>query len=109
MKMTINSLSAFAAIFLLSASALAADPTAVMADGRTLSAKLIAADAQWQLTFAIGTTQKTMPAAELVRWGTFAEPARGPVLVLADGACCRPRWSRSTRNTSPRNPICWAR
>ena len=45
----------------------------------------MAVDAQWQLTFAGGGKQHTMPAAELVRWGAFAEPARGPVLVLADG------------------------
>ena len=78
-------LPALAALLFVAASAWAADPTAITADGQTLSAALIAADAQWQLTFSSGDKRQTMPAAELVRWGTFAEPARGPVLVLADG------------------------
>ncbi len=78
-------LPALAALLFVAASARAADPTAITADGQTLSAALIAADAQWQLTFSRGGKRQTMPAAELVRWGTFAEPARGPVLVLADG------------------------
>ncbi len=65
--------------------AAAGEPVAVLADGRSMPAKLLAADAQGQLTFATSGTQQTMPAADVVSWGAFAEPSRAPILVLADG------------------------
>jgi hypothetical protein len=74
-----------AALLLLAASARAAQPTAVWADGQSAPARLVAADAQWQLTFAAGGKQQVVPAAEVVRWGDFAEPPAGPLVVLADG------------------------
>jgi hypothetical protein len=63
----------------------ASAPTAVTADGQATAAQLTAADARWQLVFTTAGKSRPMPAAELVRWGQFAEPARGPVIVLADG------------------------
>ena len=59
--------------------------TVVPIDGQPWSAQLTAADAHGQLVFAARGKERPMPAAELVRWGDFAEPARGPTLVLADG------------------------
>jgi hypothetical protein len=63
----------------------AAGPAVVPIDGPSTPAQLVAADAAWQLTFTSGGKPRTMPAADLVRWGTPAEPARAPILVLADG------------------------
>jgi len=60
---------------------MAEPPSVVPVDGEPFDSELIAADAQWQLTFK----QRTLPAAELVRWGAFVEPPRGPILQLADG------------------------
>jgi hypothetical protein len=59
--------------------------TVVPADGQPWSAQLTAADARWQLVFTAGGRERHVPAAELVRWGDFAEPDRGPIVVLADG------------------------
>jgi len=60
-------------------------PLAVPVDGQAFAAQLAAADAKWQLTFSTGQGPRVLAAAELVRWGTCAEAARGPVVVLADG------------------------
>lgn len=60
-------------------------PLAVPVDGQPFRAELAAAGAGWQLNFNSGQKQRTLPAAELVRWGTCAEPAGGPIVVLADG------------------------
>ncbi len=60
-------------------------PEAVPVEGEPFGARLVAADSEWQLTFDGEPGQRVLPAAELVRWGRFAEIVRGPVLVLADG------------------------
>jgi len=60
-------------------------PEAVPVDGEPFHAELAGSDAQWQLTFATEGKQRKLPAAELLCWGTPAEIARRPVLVLADG------------------------
>ena len=60
-------------------------PAAVALSGEPTPAQLVAVDAKWQLTFSAAGKQHTMPAAELARWGVFAEPTRGPLLALADG------------------------
>ncbi|HYW81172.1 MAG TPA: NPCBM/NEW2 domain-containing protein [Thermoguttaceae bacterium] len=64
---------------------MAESPSAVPVDGQPLDGRLVAADVQWQLTFDVDGKQRTLPAAELVRWGSFTEPPRGPILLLADG------------------------
>jgi len=60
-------------------------PQAVPVEGEPFGARLVAVDAEWQLRFDGESGQRVVPAGELVRWGRFAEVARGPVLVLADG------------------------
>jgi len=74
--------------FLLAAAAVSAraePPTATMADGAPLAAQLAAVDDHWQVTLDTDGRQQTLPAADLASWGTCVEPARGPILVLADG------------------------
>ncbi len=63
-----------------------AAPVAVPVEGERFAAKLVAADAQWQLTFAVGKQQRTLPAADLVCWGGCVEQGRAGGLVLADGS-----------------------
>jgi hypothetical protein len=60
-------------------------PWAVPVEGESFEAALLAIDAEWQLTFGSGDKRRVLPAAELVRWGSWADARRGPVLVLADG------------------------
>jgi hypothetical protein len=47
--------------------------------------RFVGADAQGQWTFAAGSLQKELSADEVVCWGTLAEPARGAVVVFANG------------------------
>ena len=54
-------------------------------DGEPFAAELVAADAKWQLTFDAGDKPRTLAAGDLVSWGACPEPARAPILVLADG------------------------
>ena len=63
-----------------------AQDSAVPVDGAPFRAKLVAADANWRLTFADGDVQKTMLAADLVRWGNCAEQGRGGFAVFTDGS-----------------------
>jgi len=59
---------------------------AVPVDGETFEARLVGAGADGRLTFAgLGGARRDVRADALVRWGTPAEPVRGPVAVLADG------------------------
>lgn len=86
-----------ASLALAALPAWAQPPLAVPVDGQAFPAELAAADADWQLSFSSGEKRRTMPAAELVRWGSCAFPsvgdgnplpngrAGGPILVLADG------------------------
>ena len=60
-------------------------PEVVAVEGEPFRADLAAIDPGWQLTFDSDGNRREMPAGDLVRWGTFAETARGPVIVLADG------------------------
>lgn len=75
--------------------ALAAAPTngaapdglglAVPADGQAFGARLIAADAQWQLTFHTPQGPRLLSAAGLVSWGQWPQPGQRPLVLLADG------------------------
>lgn len=60
-------------------------PLAVPVEGPAFRASLAGADQAWNLQFAQQGEPRTVPAADLVTWGTFAEPARGIHVVLADG------------------------
>ena len=60
-------------------------PLAVPVDGKPFPGELSAVDAKWQLTFSADGKPRILPAAQLVRWGAFAEPTRGPIVALADG------------------------
>ncbi len=55
-------------------------------DGPPTTAQLLAADANWLLTFKTPDGNRQMPAADLVRFGSPTELRRGPVLVLGDGS-----------------------
>jgi hypothetical protein len=61
-------------------------PLAVLLVGEPFRADLIAADANWQLTFRGEQQQQTMPAADLVNWGHCPEQGRGGALVLVGGS-----------------------
>jgi len=60
-------------------------PLAVPADDKPFRAELVAADANWQLTFRSGGQPRVLPAGKLVQWGVCREPVREPMVVLADG------------------------
>jgi hypothetical protein len=73
------------ALLLPAAAACAELPSAVPVDGKPFRAGLAGVDAQWQLSFATAAEPRIVPAGDLVQWGTFSEPSRAPLLVLADG------------------------
>lgn len=54
-------------------------------DGPPYEAALVAVDRQWQLTFRRADGERRLAAEELVRFGTWHELARGPLVLLADG------------------------
>ncbi len=60
-------------------------PLAVPVDGQPFPAALTAVDAQWQLTFETLGKSRTLPAADLVRWGSCPETTSGPIVVTAAG------------------------
>jgi hypothetical protein len=72
--------------FLFAATARAELPLAVPVDGAPFLAELVAADADWRLTFATAGGHQTIPAADLVRWGQCPEQSNAGCLVLADGS-----------------------
>ncbi|MCH8045195.1 MAG: NPCBM/NEW2 domain-containing protein [Planctomycetes bacterium] len=70
-------------LMLLAASPLSADDTAVPVDGEPFAAKLLAVDADWNITLASGEKRQTLAAADLVQWGSFRETRRGSIILLA--------------------------
>jgi hypothetical protein len=72
-------------LFCLYSPARAEPPTAIPVDGPSFRADLIAA-ADGRLTFTVDNQKKTIPAADLVRWGQCPEQGRAGALVLADGS-----------------------
>jgi hypothetical protein len=58
----------------------------VPVDGAPFRGELTAVDARWQLTLAVEGKTRVLPAADLVAWGRFCEPAKGPLVLLADGS-----------------------
>ncbi len=63
----------------------AASTEVVPIDGRPFTAKLIAAGADWRLTFRADDKEREMPAADLVRWGRCPEQGRTGGLLAPDG------------------------
>jgi len=79
-------------IFSVLLAVLAGSPTAVPtggaavpAEGTPFQAALSAIDRDGKLVFTAESGQRSLPAAELVRWGAPQEFLRGPVVVFADG------------------------
>jgi len=64
----------------------ARDHVLLPVDGPALRAELRSVDKQWQLEFTGQQGIKTISAADVVQWGRPADPAAGPLLVLADGS-----------------------
>ncbi|MGD9644990.1 MAG: NPCBM/NEW2 domain-containing protein [Pirellulales bacterium] len=58
----------------------------VSVEGGRSRGRLVACDPVWKLTFATEKGTKSLAAADLVWWGTPVEPARGPLVLLADGS-----------------------
>ena len=58
---------------------------ALPVDGPPFAASLVGVDAGWQLEFTAGDNPRKLPAADLVRWGTFVEATRGQRILLSDG------------------------
>lgn len=61
-------------------------PIAVPLDGPPLAARLVRIEPNGQITLAAGDRQQTLALADLAWWGTAAEPARGPLVLLGDGS-----------------------
>ncbi|WP_254510633.1 NPCBM/NEW2 domain-containing protein [Anatilimnocola floriformis] len=57
--------------------------------GEPFSAELAGFDTQQNVKFKIGNKLRIMPAAELVRWGTFRDADTGPQIILASGGALR--------------------
>jgi len=58
----------------------------VPVEGDRFRSRLVAVDASWQLTLETDGARRTMPAAELVRWGACRSTPEGPLVVLGDGS-----------------------
>ncbi len=62
-------------------------PTVIPVDGKPFQAqRLVDADHAWNLTFEANGAQRSIAAADLVRWGNPARARRTPVLVFWDGS-----------------------
>ena len=61
------------------------EQVAVLADGTRFHGEVDAADAGWQLVLRGGSGQRTVSAAELIRWGACRERSGPAAIVLADG------------------------
>ena len=62
----------------------AAEPMVVPVEGEPFAALLTYA-ADNKLEFAHGATKRTLEVSDLVRYGDFLEPRRGPIWLLVDG------------------------
>ncbi|REK09395.1 MAG: hypothetical protein DWQ37_18315 [Planctomycetota bacterium] len=57
-------------------------PLAVPVEGESFRGRLAAADSATALRFVVDDAKRELPLADLVTWGTFVEPAQGPVIVF---------------------------
>ncbi len=60
-------------------------PLARLADGSTLTAPVVAMDAQWKVTFLADGARREVSARDLVEWGAPVEPPQATLVLLADG------------------------
>jgi len=67
------------------ATVFADSPTVVPVDGKPFTATLSGIDADGRATFIAENKQRTLPLADLVRWGNPRETAAGPIVVTAAG------------------------
>jgi len=62
------------------------DDAVLPVDGPAFVGALVLADRQWQLAFRHAEGQRRLQAQDVVRFGTWHELARGPLVLLADGS-----------------------
>ena len=62
---------------------------AVPLTGEPFAADLAGFDSQQNIKFKVGNKLRIMPAAELVRWGTWRDAETGPQIILASGGTLR--------------------
>jgi hypothetical protein len=60
-------------------------PVITPVEGLPFAGLLVEADSAWMLTFRTGEMVRKLPAADLVIYGHFREPGRGPLVLFADG------------------------
>lgn len=85
-RLRVPCVAVFVWTMLFASLARAAEPLAMPVDGDSFPAKLVSIDAQWRITFRTGQQDRSMPAADLVRWGECPVQGRAGGLVLADGS-----------------------
>ena len=59
--------------------------TVVLVSGTSFDARLLAVTAAGQVTFQAAEARRTMPLADVVRWGALAEPQHGVQILLNGG------------------------
>lgn len=60
-------------------------PLCVPVEGAPFAATLTAVTSAWEMTFASDGKPRTLPAADVVQWGTPVEPTARSWLLLSDG------------------------
>jgi len=97
-----------AAVLLCTAIGARADlPTAAPVDGPPFPGELGAVDAKWNLSFDLQGKSRRLPAADLLCWGTCAEPARGPIVVTADAALLAADVFAADKETISADSLCF--
>ncbi|WP_202921438.1 NPCBM/NEW2 domain-containing protein [Anatilimnocola aggregata] len=64
-------------------------PLAVPIEGAPFAATLAGLDSQQNLKWKVGNKLRVMPAAELIRWGSWRDVETGPQILLATGGVLR--------------------
>lgn len=73
--------------FVLMTTSLLAQERAVITTTETIAAaKLSALSTDGGLTLTVGGKRTTLPAEQLVQFGEYVEPRRGPLILLSDGS-----------------------
>ncbi len=58
----------------------------VPVDGEPFRASLVSVAPDWKIQFDAGGAIRSLPAADLVRWGEFVDKSQGPQVLLTDGS-----------------------
>ncbi len=82
--------------------------TVLPVSGARFDAELLAVSAAGQVTFQTAEARRTMPLADLVRWGTLAEPQHGAQIVLNGGGLVVVDAVRIEMSNCISNPNCSA-